>query len=99
MIVDIFDAELKRGIENCPKGKNYVVVHVFSGHMSVYCEYYDDLESIAKGIAHGINDPQGAVEVKAIYDMTDHTLVYCDLVGMVDTIHSAWENLSRFRVR
>jgi hypothetical protein len=95
MIVGIFNDYLVEGIKRCPINKTYVVVHVFSGQMSIYCDYYDDLDSIAKGIAFGIIDAQGAVEVKAIYDVKDKLLVYCDLIGMVSTIHSTWETLTK----
>ena len=95
MEITLFNKELKHGIHKCPADKRYVVVHVFSGQMAIWCAYYDDLATIADGLANGIVDPQGADEVKAIYDMKDKMLLYYDCVGMVDTIHSAWETLTK----
>lgn len=82
--------ELDKGIMECPKDKRFIVVHVFSGHMSVYCHYYDTLNEIVCGIASGIDDPQGVIEVKVIYDTKDNELLYYDAIGMPMEIHDAW---------
>jgi len=88
-----FNQVLQEGIQKCPTDKRYVVLHVFSGHMAIYCEYYDEIHKIARVIAEGILDPQGACEVKAIYDTKDKEILYYDLIGMASTVHSEWEEI------
>ena len=91
--IKAFNEVLQEGIQKCPKDKRYVALHVFSGHMAIYCEYYDDIYKIAEGIAEGILDPQGSVDVKAIYDTIDKELLYYDAIGMAHTVHDEWEKI------
>jgi len=86
-----FDQILKEGIEKCPADKHYVVLHVFSGQMAIWCEYYDTTSEIAKVVARGIIDPQGWVDVKAIYDNVDKELVYYNAIGFDGDVHEQWE--------
>lgn len=88
--IEEFDSVLKRGIRNCPEDRHYVVLHVFSGQMGIWCEYYNDISEIAKGVARGIIDPQGWVEVKAIYDNKDKELVYYNAIGFDGDVHDQW---------
>ena len=87
---DTFNKILKDGIHKCPKDKRYVVLHVFSGQMAIYCRYYNKISEIAEVVAFGIIDPQGWEDVKSIYDNEENCILYCDLIGMVSDIHSEW---------
>jgi hypothetical protein len=94
----MFDQILQDGITKCPADKRYVALHVFCGHMSIYCAYYDDTREIARGMAEGILDPQGVADVKAIYDVIDKEIVYYDIIGMASTVHCEWEEIKNIPV-
>jgi hypothetical protein len=89
---EIFGKVLADGIKKAPKDKKYVALHVSCGHMSIFCEYYDDLQQIEKEKGHELVEPQCYSNIKIVYDLIDKEILFCDFIGMVWQAHDQWEN-------
>lgn len=87
-----FERVLTKGIQNAPEGTNYVAVHVSSGHMAIFYEYYDTLQDIDKEKGYELIVPQCASNIKIVWDMKAEELVYYDLIGLTSSAHDYWED-------
>ena len=82
---------LQKGIEDSPKGAEYVAVHVSSWHMSIFCEYYKNLDEVKKTIAQPLIDPMCYDTVKLVWEIKAKELVYYDVAGLISEAHNFWK--------
>lgn len=88
----IFKKTLEEGIKSIPSDKKFVALHVSCAHMSVFCEYYDDLSSIGKEKGYELIEPQCYSSIKIVWDCEENTLLYCDLIGLTYDAFDYWRN-------
>ena len=91
VIISAFNAELKQGIKDAPKGKRFLCVIACSGHMSIYCEYYDTLKEIETAKGKELLDPMWDSHIKLIWDLEHNDLLFYDAIGMTYSAFDWWK--------
>lgn len=86
-IIRNFAECLQDGIHDAPKGAKYVAVHVSSGHMSIFCEYYTAVQDIEKDMAAILIDGQAYSQIKLVWDIEAEELLYYDAMGFTSGAH------------